>query len=139
MSWPDLRYAVRSLVRTPGFTLVALATLALGIGANTAIFSVVRAVLLRDYPFQQPDRLLQIGHERVERGRVFGDFSPQDVDDLRAGATQLASVSSYFFMPGVTTRNLSGVGEPVNLSAAMVDGHFFGTLGVCAIHRSVST
>ena len=132
MSWPDLRYAVRSLVRTPGFTLVALATLALGIGANTAIFSVVRAVLLRDYPFQQPDRLLQIGHERVERGRVFGDFSPQDVDDLRAGATQLASVSSYFFMPGVTTRNLSGTGEPVNLSAAMVDGHFFGTLGVSA-------
>jgi len=132
MSMPDLRYAVRSLVRTPGFTVVALATLALGIGANTAIFSVVRAVLLRDYPFQQPDRLLQIGHERVAQGRVFGGFSPQDVDDLRAGATQLSSVSSYFFMPGVSTRNLSGVGEPVNLSAAMVDGHFFGTLGVSA-------
>ncbi len=132
MRWPELRYAVRNLWRTPGFTLVALATLALGIGANTAIFSVVRAVLLRDWPFEQPARLVQVGHERAERGSVFGGFSPQDVDDLRSGTPQLSSVSSYFFVPGLTTRNMTGVGEPLNISAAMVDGRFFTTLGVSA-------
>jgi len=132
MHWSDLRYAARNLWRTPGFTLVALATLALGIGANTAIFSVVRAVLLKNMPFAEPGRLVQVGHDRPERGVVYGGFSPQDVDDLRAGTPQLSDVSSYFFMPGVSTRNMSGVGEPVNLSAAMVDGRFFTTLGVSA-------
>ncbi len=132
MHWSDLRYAARNLWRTPGFTLVALATLALGIGANTAIFSVVQAVLLRDWPFADPARLVQVGHDRLGRGLVYGGFSPQDVDDLRADTPQLSDVSSYFFMPGVSTRNMSGVGEPVNLSAAMVDGRFFTTLGVSA-------
>jgi len=132
MHWSDIRYAARNLWRTPGFTLVALATLALGIGANTAIFSVVRAVLLRSWPFTEPARLVQVGHDRPERGMVFGGFSPQDVEDLRTGTPQLSSVSSYFFVPGLTTRNLSGVGEPLNISAAMVDGRFFSTLGVSA-------
>ncbi len=75
---------------------------------------------------------MQVGHDRAERGSVYGGFSPQDVDDLRAGTPQLSSVSSYFFVPGVSTRNMSGVGEPLNLSAAMVDGRFFTTLGVSA-------
>ena len=83
-------------------------------------------------PFAEPGRLVQVGHDRPERGVVYGGFSPQDVDDLRAGTPQLSDVSSYFFMPGVSTRNMSGVGEPVNLSAAMVDGRFFTTLGVSA-------
>ncbi len=132
MDWSDIRYAVRNLWRTPGFTLVALATLALGIGANTAIFSVVRAVLLRDWPFTEPARLVQVGHDRPERGTVFGGWSPQDVEDVRAGVPQFSSVSSYFFVPGLTTRNMAGLGEPLNISAAMVDGRFFSTLGVSA-------
>ncbi|MES2306132.1 MAG: ABC transporter permease [Gemmatimonadota bacterium] len=131
--WQDLRRAVRSLWRTPGFTLVALWTLALGIGASTAIFTVVRAVLLRELPFEQPIALVQIGHQRAERGAVYGGFSPQDFDDLRAGASRLSSVSAYFYAPGLGTKNLTGFGEPLNVSAAMVDGRMFSTLGATAL------
>ncbi|MEO5800753.1 MAG: ABC transporter permease [Gemmatimonadales bacterium] len=131
-SWQDLRRAVRSLWRTPGFTGIALATLALGIGASTAIFTVVRAVLFRELPFEQPQALVQIGHQRAERGAVYGGFSPQDFDDMRAGATRFSSAAAYFFTPGLGTRNLTGVGEPLNVSAAMVDGRLFSTLGATA-------
>ena len=132
MRWQDVRYAIRNLARTPGFTLVALASLALGIGANTAIFTVVRAVLLRDYPFQDPARLVQVGHQRAERGSVFGGFSPQDVDDLRRDASQFSSVAAYFFTPGLTTSNMTSTGEPLNVATAMMDGYAFQTLGISA-------
>lgn len=132
MAWHDVRYAVRNLARTPGFTIVALATLALGIGANTAIFSVVRAVLLRDWPFENPAALVQVGHNRPNRGAVFGGFSPQDIEDLRAATPAFSSLTAYYYTPGNSSRNLSGVGEPVNVNMSMVDGRFFGTLGVSA-------
>ncbi|MEP6590071.1 MAG: ABC transporter permease [Gemmatimonadota bacterium] len=132
-----LRRALRSLARTPGFALVVLATLALGIGATTAIFTVVRSVLLRDLPFEQPDQLVDIGHLRPDRGAVFGGFSPQDFDDLRAGASKFTSVASYFYTPGIGTTNLTGQGEPLSLAAAMVDGRLFSTLGVAASHGRV--
>ena len=133
MGWPDLRYAIRNLARTPGFTLVALATLALGIGANTAIFSVVRAVLLRDYPFERPAELVQVGHERPERGSVFGGFSPQDVDDLRAGTPQLSSTLGLLLCAGSRHPQPEPASvSPSNIAVAAVDGHFFATLGVSA-------
>ncbi len=132
-AWSGIRLAVRGLARTPGFTLVALATLALGIGASTAMFTVVRAVLMRDLPFDHPDALVQVGHTRAERGAVFGGFSPQDFDDVRTAADKFASMSSYFYIPGLGTRNLTGLGEPQNVSAVMADGQLFGTLGVSAV------
>jgi len=130
---PGARLAIRGLARTPGFTLVALATLALGIGASTAMFTVVRAVLLRELPFEHPAELVQVGHTRSERGAVFGGFSPQDFDDVRAAADKFSSMAAYFYMPGLGTRNLTGLGEPLNVSAVMADGRLFGTLGVSAV------
>lgn len=134
LSMQDVRLAIRGLARTPGFTLVALATLALGIGASTAIFTVVRTVLLRELPFDRPDALVQVGHTRPARGSVFGGFSPQDFDDVRAAADKLGSLSAYFYMPGLGTRNLTGLGEPQNVAAVMADGRLFSTLGVSALH-----
>lgn len=132
LSWQEVRQAARALARTPGFTLVALATLALGIGASTAIFTVVQAVLLRELPFDRPAELVQVGHLRASRGPVFGGFSPQDFEDVRTASDKFASLSSYFYMPGLGTRNLTGLGEPLNVAAVMADGRLFGTLGVSA-------
>ncbi|HEX5004475.1 MAG TPA: ABC transporter permease [Gemmatimonadales bacterium] len=133
LNWREVRQAARALARTPGFTLVALSTLALGIGASTAIFTVVQTVLLRELPFDHPAELVQVGHLRASRGPVFGGFSPQDFEDVRAASGTLTSLSSYFYTPGLGTRNLTGLGEPLNVAAVMADGRLFGTLGVSAV------
>jgi hypothetical protein len=75
--WHDLRHAARSLRRTPTFTAAAILTLALGIGANAAIFSVVNGVVLRPLPYGSPDRLVHVYHANPERGVRLRQFSPQ--------------------------------------------------------------
>lgn len=114
----DLRFALRVLARSPVFTIVAVATLALGIGANTAIFSVVYSVLLRPLPFPDTPSLVSVwdgGHSRAEFVGV------------RDGTRTLESVAAY--MPGIGV-GLSGVGEPIRLTSAAVSADFFRVLRV---------
>ena len=128
----DVRYAFRTFARTPGFTAVIVITLTLGIGANTAIFSVVRGVLIRALPYLEPERLVRIGHVRSEGGRPGQSFSPQDFDDLARERPGLSRVAAYQFVPGLSGMNLLGKGEPERVSACVVSADFFETLGVPA-------
>src|SRR5207245_8910934 len=89
----DLRHAMRQLARTPGFVAVVVLTLALGIGANTSIFSIIRGVLLRPLPYPQPDRLIRI----FDRWKIFprGSVSVPELADFRAQLTQIEQISAY--------------------------------------------
>ena len=90
----DLRYAIRALRKSPGFTLIAALTLALGVGANTAIFSVVNAVMLRPLPFAEPDRLVRIWESNVERGWPTFAVSHPNFLDFRAQADSFESMAA---------------------------------------------
>ena len=120
----DVRYAVRMLRRHPGFTAVAIVTLALGIGANTAIFSVVNAVLLHSFPYKDPNNLVLIAEKRREMNLL--SLSYPDFVDWRSQNQVLES------MGGVRrwNPNLTGAGEPERLQAAMVTSEIFLTLGI---------
>ncbi len=111
--WSDLRYAVRSLIRAPGFTLVAAATLAIGIGANTAIFSVVNGVLLEPLPFDEPDELVGVYHTAPGLGYDQFDLSP-DTYTLIRNENDVFSEMALF---NSDTVNLTGVGDPLRVSA----------------------
>src|SRR6266480_5743875 len=92
---PDLRYAFRSLARARGFALAVVLTLGLGIGANTAIFSVVRGVLLKPLPHRDGDRLLYLRHSADGPGRANLTFSVPEVRDFRAGVPSLRGIAEY--------------------------------------------
>ena len=123
--WQDLRFGARMLLKQPGFTLIAVSTLALGIGANTAIFSIVNAALLRPFPYQTPERLV-ILKERVSGG---GGFSPSypNFADWRAQNTVFDSISA---VRGNENFNFTGAGEPERVRGRLVSAEFFSTLGV---------
>src|SRR5690242_10117313 len=124
----DIRYALRQLAKYPGFSTVAILTLALGVGANTAVFSVIHALLLRPLPYHDSDRLVRIYDANRETGELHGVFSPQDVDDLKQSQTVFESFASFSFFPGNSGGTLIDVGEPHYLSTAYVSGDFFLTL-----------
>lgn len=94
MIWNDVRYAIRQLMKTPGFTLTAVLTLALGIGVNAAMFSVIDQVLLRPLPYKNADRLVQMGFARDD-GRGFGPVSLPDLKDWQARAHSFQGIGFY--------------------------------------------
>src|SRR5436189_6118451 len=107
----DLKFAFRQLLRSPGFTSVAVLTLALGIGANTILFGVVDAILLKPLPFEAPDRLVVI-----DQKGGFGAFSGGDFRDLREQARLFKEVAAT----STGNMNLAGNGDPVRINSARV-------------------
>ncbi len=126
----DLAYGFRGLRHNPGYAAVVVLTLALGIGANTAIFSIVEGVLLRRLPYQEPDRLVQIDQAAPKVGVSSFGFSVPDFMDFRARNRAFASLSEYHSMWFI----LLGRPEPERVQTGVVSDNFFETLGVKAIH-----
>jgi putative ABC transport system permease protein len=124
----DLRYAARRLVKAPTFTAVVLLTLALGIGANTAVFSVVNAVLLRPLPYREPDQLVTINHFYPSLNNLEAPVSVPGFADYRDRTHVFSGVA----VTAGWSPNLTGRGEPERLMGARVSGLYFPTLGVPA-------
>ena len=120
----DIRYALRLLVKRPGFTFTVALTLALGIGANTAIFSFVNAILLRPLPFKEPDRLVRIV---ALRGSEEGRISMIELQDLKREVLLFEDVAAY--IPGAQY-NYDGGGAPEELAVTYCTGNLFNVLGV---------
>jgi putative ABC transport system permease protein len=124
---------MRTLVKQPGFTLVALLTLALGIGANTAIFSIIDAVVLRPLPYHDPDRVVMMWSHWTNWTKTW--VSEPELADYRAQATSLEHVSAF----DTTSFNLTGTGDAVRVAAARVQAPMFDALGVQPIAGRVFT
>ena len=123
----DLRSAIRSLLKNPGFTIVALLTLAIGIGANTAIFSIVNGVLLRPLPFHEPERIVRVVTATSDEPR--SNHSAGDFMDLRREQQSLQALAGYRSMLFTASARS---GEPAPLAGAYVTAEFFDVLGVQA-------
>ncbi len=123
--WQDLRYGARMLLENPGFTLIAVLTLALGIGANSAIFSVVNGVLLRPLPYKDPQRLIMVWGTK--------QLSSIDFMALRRQNQVFEQVAAFISQP----LNLTGRGEPEFLGDVVASANLFSLLGVEAIHGRV--
>jgi putative ABC transport system permease protein len=122
----NLRYTLRQITKNPGFFIVAVAALALGIGANTAIFSAVEAVLLKPLPFAQPDRLVIVWEDMSFLGFANNTPAPANYVDWRAQNRVFADMAATRF----TTASLTGDGQPEQLSGKQVTSNFFDVLGV---------
>ncbi|HEX5736621.1 MAG TPA: ABC transporter permease [Blastocatellia bacterium] len=125
----DVRYAFRMLAKKPGFTIAAVLAVALGIGANTAIFSVVNTVLLRSLPYKDPDKLTMVLSHKRDSLRGSGSAAFLDVVDWEK-QSQTFEDMAVFRQMGYT---LTGVGEPERITGARVSADFFPLLGVEAI------
>jgi putative ABC transport system permease protein len=127
----DLRYSIRTLLRQPGFTVVAVLTLALAIGANTAIFSVVNTVLLRALPFQNPEQLVSIGKSASSEG--LPGLAAYEYLAWSQKSKDFASLGAY----SSDNFNLTGQGQPERVSSGQVTASFFTTLGVAPLRGRV--
>src|SRR6266511_1862108 len=122
----DLRYGARMLLKSPGFTAAAVLSLALGIGANTAIFSVVNAVMIRPLPYDRPDQIMRLWTTQPERGAVRLPFSAPDFVDLKEQNRVFTDMAVFRGWPFI----LTGAGEPLSVFGHRVSAGFFTVLGV---------
>lgn len=122
----DFRYALRNLLRTPAFTLAAVVTLALGIGANSALFSVVNAVLLRPLPYTDPEPLVMVWESNLRNGRDRNVVAPADLLEWKARAHSFAELTAL----NSNRSTLTGVGDPEELRAERTTESYFRLLGV---------
>ncbi len=122
----DLKFALRQLLKNPGFTAVAVLTLALGIGANTAMFSVINAVLIRPLPFPNPERLVSVWQEYPKRAWPRANFSLPNFRDLRNDITLFADAGAY----ALSSHTLTSGGEPRRLNTIRMSASMLPTLQV---------
>src|SRR6202045_2017247 len=122
----DVRYGLRMLVKKPTFTIVAVLTLALGVGANTAIFSIVNAVLLHSLPYRDPDRLVRIFFNEPGVGLRDVRFSEPELDDLQTRGGEFEDVTPI--VPAST--NLTGAKQPEGLQVGFTSFSYLSVLGV---------
>ncbi len=125
----DVRYGIRMLLKHPGFTLVAVITLALGIGANTAIFSLVNSILLQPLPFREPDRLVRMLQASPMLGLPSWGVSQADFAAYREQNRSFESIAIY----NISATNLTGAGDPERLPITTVTADFFKVFGVNAL------
>jgi putative ABC transport system permease protein len=125
----DMRYGLRQLRRAPGFAAVAVATLALGIGATTAVFTLVQAVLVRPLPFRDPSRLVMVWENNLQRGRPRNVVNPSNYLVWQERNHVFESIAGL----APTTATLGGEGEPVRVTAGYATANLFSTLGVDAV------
>jgi putative ABC transport system permease protein len=127
----DLRYGARMLLKKPGFTLIAVLTLALGVGANTAIFSVINSLMLRPLPYREPDRLVKVYQAEPDpaKGMLPSIWSYPRFEVLRDQSQSFTAVSAVAQLQN----NLTGANEPERLKVEMVSASYFPMLGVEAV------
>src|ERR1051325_7326358 len=124
----DLKFGTRTLVKSPAFTAVAVAVLALGVGANTAIFSVVNAVLLRPLPFPGAERIVDFQGVNPSKGITESNLSAPDFEDWRAEQRSFEALALYTSF----NVNMTGGDEPERVPATAVSADFFRVMGVSA-------
>jgi predicted permease len=124
--WQDLRYGARMLVKARGFSLIAVITLALGVGVNISVFSVLEAVLLKPLPYHEPDRLVWLTSTNSSLGVAPTFLNPGDILDYREQAKSFAQIASWYTIPV----NLSGGSAPERVEGVSITPNFFQTLGI---------
>ena len=122
----DVRYAVRNLLRRPGFTIIAVITLALGIGANTAIFSAINALLLNPLPFPELDRIVAVWDKQPAHGVVHNEVAFANFLDLKAQSKSFEQLALYRWW----SPNLTGIESPERIQGFLVTANYFDALGV---------
>src|SRR5574341_573253 len=133
--WQDLRYGARMLLKQRGFTLIAVLTLALGIGANTAIFSVVNAVLLRPLPFPEPERLVRLYEKETDAATPSErlEVAPANFLDWQRQSRTLAEIAAW----GDEEQALADQDKAEPVMAAFVSANFFSVFGVSPLYGRV--